>query len=1091
MLITKKGEMVMIKLANKFLAVFSLVLFSFAYAANVTIQVDMSTQTVSANGVHIAGSMQGWDPGTTELTDSDGDGVYEVTLDIASGDYEFKFINGNTWGGESDDEWAGETYEGGSPCRVEGGNRSLTVGADDFTYGPVCWESCLGCGEVYVTFRVDAQYEEVGSGVYLAGSLNGWTPTNSPMSDTDGDNIWEITVPLMSGETYQYKYVLNGDGWETVAEECATDGNRTVTVDAMDMVLDPVCYGGCQSCTGPPTVANVTFQADMSELLSFGWDGSTHFLELRGGMNGWAAGDNFAEDLLDPALYTITKEVSAYVGDTLEWKYKAGPDESWNNNGWETTANRTFEFTGEDIVLDPALPGILPTGELQNAVNVQFHIQWFPGTLNANNGEPFPQAPDTMIVNGSFLNCWCTWGNCMGAECAEPVSDEVPRLTDEDGDGFYTGVLELAAGHPNVITFKHGAYYPGVEDIPGDNGSMDNEAGFGADKVIYIPSETSGDFVYEGVFGSNNPDNDFPENTLVTFLVDMSTQDVSPNGVHIAGAMQGWDPAATELTDADGDGVYEVALDLEAGDYEFKFINGNTWGGESDDEWAGDDPQDLPCQVEGGNNRLITVGDEHFEYGPVCWESCGACGEVNVTFRLDAQYEEVGSGVYLAGSMQGWTPTNSPMSDADGDGVWEISMPLMSGETYQYKFVLNGDGWETVPDDCATDGNRTITVDAMNMVLDAVCYGGCQSCSGPPTVANITFQADMTELLDFGWDGSTHFLELRGGMNGWAAGDNFEEDLLDPALYSLTKEVSAYVGDTLEWKYKAGPDESWNNNGWETTANRTFEFTGEDIVLDPALPGILPTGELQNDVTVEFSITWHDGTLNANNSEPFPQAPDTIIVNGSFLNCWCTWGNCMGSGCAEPVSDDVPRLTDEDGDGIYTGVLELAAGHPNVITFKHGAYYPGVEDVPGDNGSMDNEAGFGADKVIYIPSETSGAFLYEGVFGSNNPENPWLGIIGNGVIPQEFAVRGNYPNPFNPITSIRFDIDIQSDVMVSIYNLMGEEVITLHNGEMTPGQYSVTWNAKDQSGIQVPSGMYLYRITSNNRAKAGKMLLLK
>jgi len=579
--------------------------------------------------------------------------------------------------------------------------------------------------------------------------------------------------------------------------------------------------------------------------------------------------------------------------------------------------------------------------------------------------------------------------------------------------------------------------------------------------------------------------------TDVSFLVDMSTQTVSENGVHIAGSMQGWDPAATELLDDDGDGIYEVSLDLEAGDYEFKFINGNDWGADNDDEWAGEDPAGLPCQVTGASNRLITVGDENFDYGPVCWESCLGCGEVNVTFRVDTQYETDVTGVYLAGEMQGWDAMGTPMDDSDGDGIYEVTLPLMSEETIPYKFVLNGDAWETVPDECASDGNRTVIVDGMDMTLDAVCYGGCEACSGPPLIANITFQADMNELLSFGWDGTMHTLELRGGMNGWAAGDNFEEDLLDPALYAITTAVSAYAGDTLEWKFKANPDEDWNNDGWETAANRTFEFTGDDIVIDAASPSILPTGELQNDVTVEFAILWHEGTLNANNGEPFPQAPDTIIVNGSFLNCWCTWGNCMGATCAEPVSSEVPRLTDEDGDGVYTGALALLAGHQNVITYKHGAFYPGIEDIPGDNGAMDNEAGFGADKVIYIPSETSGNFLVEGVFGSNNPDNPWLGIIDNDVIPAEFAVRGNYPNPFNPVTTIQFDIDLQSNVTLSIFNLIGEEIKSLHNGELKPGQYDIKWNAQDNNGKAVPSGMYLYSIQSNGRTLTGKMLLLK
>ena len=124
-------------------------------------------------------------------------------------------------------------------------------------------------------------------------------------------------------------------------------------------------------------------------------------------------------------------------------------------------------------------------------------------------------------------------------------------------------------------------------------------------------------------------------------------------------------------------------------------------------------------------------------------------------------------------------------------------------------------------------------------------------------------------------------------MNGWNAGDVFEQDLLDPNLYSFTKEITAVPGSAHEWKFKANPDANFNNNGWETAANRLFYFNGEDMVLEPELPAILPIGPLTNDVEVEIHVTWMEGTLNVNSGEPFPMTPDTLIINGSFLNCWC------------------------------------------------------------------------------------------------------------------------------------------------------------------------------------------------------------
>ena len=64
----------------------------------VTFQVDMNNETVSADGVHIAGGFQGWSPDATMMSDDDMDGVYEVTVDLpADSTYEFKFINGMAW----------------------------------------------------------------------------------------------------------------------------------------------------------------------------------------------------------------------------------------------------------------------------------------------------------------------------------------------------------------------------------------------------------------------------------------------------------------------------------------------------------------------------------------------------------------------------------------------------------------------------------------------------------------------------------------------------------------------------------------------------------------------------------------------------------------------------------------------------------------------------------------------------------------------------------------------------------------------------------------------------------------------------------
>ena len=261
----------------------------------------------------------------------------------------------------------------------------------------------------------------------------------------------------------------------------------------------------------------------------------------------------------------------------------------------------------------------------------------------------------------------------------------------------------------------------------------------------------------------------------------------------------------------------------------------------------------------------------------------------------------------------------------------------------------------------------------------------------PFYTANITFAADMSELYDQGWNNEEHSLELRGELNGWQSGDIFEqEDPYEPNIFTITRELTAEMGSVHEWKFKGAPDDNFLNNGWEPIENRFFEFNGEDIVLEPVFPALHILDEIPSDVLVEIRAEWREGTLHPFTNDPFSQVPDTIIVNGSFLNCWCSFGDCMGPDCQNSPNPELPRLTDEDGDLVYTGSLFIPAGHGNIFIYKLGAYYPGIENEPHEVEVLDNEAPFGHDKIFTIDIENNGYVTLETVFGDNNPANDFL-----------------------------------------------------------------------------------------------------
>ncbi|RMZ49533.1 T9SS C-terminal target domain-containing protein [Candidatus Marinimicrobia bacterium PRS2] len=94
-------------------------------------------------------------------------------------------------------------------------------------------------------------------------------------------------------------------------------------------------------------------------------------------------------------------------------------------------------------------------------------------------------------------------------------------------------------------------------------------------------------------------------------------------------------------------------------------------------------------------------------------------------------------------------------------------------------------------------------------------------------------------------------------------------------------------------------------------------------------------------------------------------------------------------------------------------------------------------------------------------------------------------------LPAEFSISQNFPNPFNPVTSITFDVAEMDEVSLIVYDLTGKEVATLVSGTYTPGTYKVEWNAVNNAGDGIVSGMYIYRYISSEKAITRKMLYLK
>ncbi|MFC1729222.1 T9SS type A sorting domain-containing protein, partial [candidate division KSB1 bacterium] len=94
-------------------------------------------------------------------------------------------------------------------------------------------------------------------------------------------------------------------------------------------------------------------------------------------------------------------------------------------------------------------------------------------------------------------------------------------------------------------------------------------------------------------------------------------------------------------------------------------------------------------------------------------------------------------------------------------------------------------------------------------------------------------------------------------------------------------------------------------------------------------------------------------------------------------------------------------------------------------------------------------------------------------------------------LPDKFALSGNYPNPFNPETNIAFELPKTERVRIDIYNILGQKVRTLVDREFKAGIRTIKWDATNDFGSKVASGMYIYRVVAGSNVASKKMMVIK
>ena len=128
---------------------------------------------------------------------------------------------------------------------------------------------------------------------------------------------------------------------------------------------------------------------------------------------------------------------------------------------------------------------------------------------------------------------------------------------------------------------------------------------------------------------------------------------------------------------------------------------------------------------------------------------------------------------------------------------------------------------------------------------------------------------------------------------------------------------------------------------------------------------------------------------------------------------------------------------------------------------------------------------------IFRNVEFSGVLADHLEFSGPPPAAKLVAGFDDELMPEDFEFPPNYPNPFNPETTIPFAVPDLVYVSIEIYDILGQRVKTLVSDEMNVGTYSVVWNGRDDAGREVASGVYLYRIIAGEFVAKRRLLLVR
>ena len=361
----------------------------------------------------------------------------------------------------------------------------------------------------------------------------------------------------------------------------------------------------------------------------------------------------------------------------------------------------------------------------------------------------------------------------------------------------------------------------------------------------------------------------------------------------------------------------------------------------------------------------------------------------------------------------------------------------------------------------------TITVSLSSSIMDSLLNGLDGDADGDP---------EGSPVDDFSWEFTTPLL-----------GDYDHSNTID--YRDLARFIAAWNSD--DYQYELGPAE------------------GEVPWLRPQPDGVFDIEDMGIFIQM-WNRSMNDESVLAKSSEEITYEVDSSHISIASRFDAERWSNSPGKIILEVKIDKLKglltshlKLNYDSNDLILTNtrigtIFSESDGEPvnflqkdsikGLVQLDISLIEKGTKGVegPGQIAVFEFEGKRGIESEVYIE------FALYDFKGELIEENILIHkVTTESLKPDAFVLMQNFPNPFNPITEIRYAVPEKSDVTLIIYNINGQEVIRWRRDGLKPGYYKQVWQGTNNNGVKVASGLYIYRLEAGNFVQSKKMLLLK